>query len=288
MDRRDFLKTFGTAVGTTLVSKRLRAGVKTSNNEELKGILVDTTLCVGCRNCEFVCAEVHGLPEPSDDDEAMFARERSPSETQWTVVNRYQTDGGEVFVKKQCMHCNEPACAATCPTKAMYKTPAGPVIWRADKCMGCRFCMISCPFDMPKFEYHNPVPKIQKCRMCFERLQEGEEPACVEECPEDALIFGTRRELLDIARERIYHNPDRYVHQVYGEHEAGGTGYLYLSAVPFEQLGFKTNLAKKPYPEFTREFLYAVPVVLTLLPAFLLAVSKATHREENEHTENEV
>ena len=287
MDRREFLKTVGVAAGAAMIGKPLRAGEKETHSDELMGILVDTTRCVGCRTCEFTCAEVNGLPEPSDDDEAMFAQERSPSETQWTVVNRYETDVGEVFVKKQCMHCNEPACAAACPTRAMYKTPRGPVIWRADKCMGCRFCMISCPFDMPKFEYHSAVPKIQKCRMCFERLQEGEEPACVEECPEDALLFGTRRELLEIARERIYHHPDRYVHYIYGEHEAGGTGYLYLAAVPFEQLGFKTNVAMKPYPEFTREFLYAVPVVLTLLPAFLLAVSKATHQEGTEQMENE-
>jgi hypothetical protein len=138
--------------------------------------------------------------------------------------------------------------------------------------------MVSCPFDIPKFEYDSANPKIQKCRFCWERLQEGETPACVEECPEEAIIFGTRRELLEIARARIYENPDEYVHHIYGEHEAGGTGWLYLSAVPFEQLGFRTDLGTDSYPELTKEFLYAVPIVLALWPAFLLGLNNATKK----------
>jgi Fe-S-cluster-containing dehydrogenase component len=251
-------------------------------NPEFVGVLVDTTRCVGCRSCEFACAEANGLPEPDDDDDAMFAHERKTTETQWSVVNRYETDAGEIFAKKQCMHCCQPACATACLTKAMLKTKKGPVVWRESKCMGCRFCMISCPFDIPKFEYDSPVPKIQKCRMCWERLQEGEQPACVEECPEDALLFGTRQELLDVAKSRIYSEPDKYAHHIYGEHEVGGTGWLYLSSVPFDQIGFRTDLGTDPYPELTKEFLYAVPIVLTLWPAFLLGVSNATKKEKDE------
>lgn len=142
--------------------------------------------------------------------------------------------------------------------------------------MGCRFCMVSCPFDVPKFEYDSPVPRIQKCTMCWDRVSEGAPPACVESCPMGALTFGSRSELLEEARHRIYTEPDRYVHQIYGEHEAGGTGYLYLAAVPFEQLGLRTDLATTPYPALTREFLYGVPVVLTLVPPFLVALNRAS------------
>jgi Fe-S-cluster-containing dehydrogenase component len=199
-------------------------------------------------------------------------RETSPDRL--TVVNAYDTERGRVTVKRQCMHCLQPACGAACLTAAMNKTPEGPVTWREDKCMGCRFCMISCPFEVPKFEFDSPNPQIRKCDMCFERLQQGEEPACVANCPTGALSFGPRSELLDEARYRIYTNPGRYVHHIYGEHEAGGTSYLYLSPVPFEQLGFPTHLATTPYPVFTREFLYAVPLVLTIAPPFLLAMAK--------------
>lgn len=280
MDRRDFVKTLGIIGASTLPGQALGAE-EVQNDKEFVGILVDTTRCVGCQSCTEACAEANGLPEP-DLDAIDEDKIRNTSDKQWTLINRIEVDDEEIFVKKQCMHCNQPACATACPTQALLKTEEGPVIWRADKCMGCRFCMISCPFEMPKFEYDSPIPKIQKCRMCFEKLQAGEEPACVEACPEEAIVFGTRRELIDEARTRIYTNPGDYVHQIYGEHEVGGTGYMYLSAVPFEKLGFRTDLGSTPYPEYTKTFLYSVPIVLTLFPAFLLAVNQATKREDKD------
>lgn len=153
--------------------------------------------------------------------------------------------------------------------------------------MGCRFCMISCPFDIPKFEYHSANPRIQKCRMCWGRLKEGEQPACVEECLGGALTFGKRSELLELAHAKIHEEPDYYVHHIYGEKEAGGTSWLYLSSVPFDQIGFRTDLGSQGFPEYTKEFLYAVPVVLTLVPAFLLALSRATQKDEEVATEQE-
>ena len=170
-------------------------------------------------------------------------------------------------------HCHQPACASACPTEAMNKTIKGPVIWDGDKCIGCRFCMVSCPFDIPKFEFNEWNPRLIKCTMCFERQAEGRKPACVEACPTDTLQFGVQVDNLEIARHRIYAHPEKYVHQIYGEHEAGGTGWLYLSAVPFDQIGFRTDLGRTPYPEYTREFLYAVPAILFGVPAFLLALN---------------
>jgi len=275
LDRRGFLKTIG-VVGATLASAGAAKAGGTKEEREAVGVLVDTTRCAGCRTCEVMCAESNGLPEPDLMDDTVFDAERDGSELQRTVVNRYETDAGEIYVKRQCMHCQEPACASACLTKAMAKTEDGPVVWRGSKCMGCRFCMVSCPFDAPKFEYHSANPKIQKCNLCWDRLQEGEQPACVENCPAGALTFGKRSELIEEARRRIHDDPDTYVHHIYGEDEVGGTSWLYLSAAPFDQIGFRTDLGETAYPKYTQEFLYGVPIVLTLLPPFLLALSSAT------------
>ena len=153
------------------------------SEKEFYGILYDSTRCAGCQGCEFACAEAHGLTAPSFEDVPVIGTERKADETRRTVVNAYQTSKGEVYVKRQCMHCSDPACTAACLTRAMYKTEDGPVIWRGKKCMGCRYCMVSCPFDVPKFEYLSPNPKIVKCDMCFDRMQEGKVPACAEQCP---------------------------------------------------------------------------------------------------------
>ena len=288
MNRRNFVKSLG-GLGTAALIPDKALAEDPAKPKEFVGILVDTTRCIGCRSCEIACAEAHGFPDP-DSDPNVFERERSPSTTQWSVVNRYETRKGEVYAKKQCMHCNQPAYAAACLTKAMLKTEEGPVIWREDKCMGCRFCMISCPFDVPKFEYESPVPKIQKCNLCWDRLKEGKEPACVEACPAEAIKFGSRRDLIEMGRAQIAKEPDTYIHQIYGENEAGGGSYLYLSGVPFGQLGFRTDLDNIPYPELSKDYLYAVPVILTLWPAFLLALSNATKKDDERRpyeTQNE-
>jgi hypothetical protein len=138
--------------------------------------------------------------------------------------------------------------------------------------------MIACPFDVPQFEYDSAVPKIQKCNLCWERLDEGELPACVANCPTKAVMFGKRSELLAEARRRICENAEKYYPHIYGESEVGGTSCLYLSAAPFEQLGLPTNLGTTAYPTFTKEFLFGVPMVLTLLPPLLLGLSQATRR----------
>jgi Fe-S-cluster-containing dehydrogenase component len=232
-----------------------------------------------------MCAEANELPEP--DLDIMFEQKIKTSPSSYSVINMFEIDGEEIFVKQQCMHCNQPACAAACPTKALSKTEQGPVIWDGDKCMGCRFCMVSCPFEIPKFEYDSANPKITKCIMCWERLKDGEQPACVENCPEEAIMFGKRRDLLDEARRRIYADEELYNHHIYGEHEVGGTSMLYLASVPFEEIGFRTDLGSKPYPEYTKTFLYSVPVVITLWPAFLLALNNANKGEkEGDHNES--
>jgi len=276
MKRRSFLKIVGATGAATLPAGQIFAQEEGSEHDPV-GVLIDTTRCMGCRTCELTCAESHGFPEP-DMDFSVFEEERTTSETQWVVVNEYKTDVGEVYVKKQCMHCVQPACASACLTRAMYKTEEGPVVWRSRKCMGCRFCMVSCPFDVPKFEYHSANPKIQKCNLCWDRQQEGQIPACVENCPGEALMFGRRSELIEEGNSRIYQNPGNYYKQIYGEHAAGGTSVLYLSAVPFDQIGFRKDVGTTPFPEYSKGFLYSVPIILTLVPPFLLAMNNAARR----------
>ena len=272
LPRREFLQTLGMAGATLTLAKKIVAAPLPERAPEFFGVLVDTTRCVGCLNCEWACAEANGLPDPLDKGDEKTTK---TSETQWTAVGEYGPEENPVYVKKQCMHCMQPACASACLTQAMKKTDEGPVIWREEKCMGCRSCMISCPFDIPKFEYNSAIPKVQKCQMCYSLIQKGEVPACVANCGGDALMFGKRRELLEEARSRIYNDPENYYHHIYGEEEVGGTGVLYLSSVPFEDLGFRSDLGKVPYPEFNKTFLYSVPIVLILWPVFLLGLHSA-------------
>ena len=281
LDRRDFLKTLGIAGSGLLLGRSpARASTAARSDKEFMAVLYDSTRCIGCQSCEFACAEANSLEEPTGEPEIGVLRDTD--EKHRTVVNLFNTSKGEFFAKKQCLHCNQPACDAACLTQAMHKTEEGPVIWRGDKCMGCRFCMISCPFDVPKFEYFSANPKIEKCDMCRDRQLAGDMPACVEACPAEALSFGTRREMLAEAHRRIAENPDLYVDHIYGDTEAGGTGWLYLSAVPFEEIGMKTNVRHESYPKLTKGFISSIAPVDILLPAALLGIYEASRSKDEE------
>ncbi len=283
MNRRKFFKLAGiSAAGLTekLITSADAAGIPST--KQFIGVLNDTTKCIGCRNCEKACSEVNGMQVPDIENDNALEKERVTDEKQLSVVNKYKTDKGTVYIKRQCMHCWQPACAAACLTNALHKTEEGPIIWRSDKCMGCRYCMVSCPFDIPKFEYQSWNPRILKCDMCWKRIQQGAIPACVEACPSEALMFGLKKDLMEIARTRIYKHPKDYVSHVYGEYEVGGASWLYLSSVPFEQLGFRTDLGNTPYPEYTKEFLYAVPAIILILPPLLYGLHHITEPEDSE------
>lgn len=285
INRRSFFKALG-ATGAALTLGRDAGAAKIPENPvEFYGVLYDSTRCAGCQTCEISCAQANNLPEPTDYPEAGVVRKTD--ETRRTVVNLYNTTKGDVYVKRQCMHCNEPACASACLTQAMEKTKEGPVVWDGKKCMGCRYCMVSCPFDAPKFEYNSPNPEITKCTMCFGRVSEGKLPACVENCPAEALKFGTRRELIAEARKRIIENPGTYVDHIYGETEAGGTAFLYLSPVSFNEIGFNTSIQKSSYPALSKGFLYSVPAVFVLWPMVLLGIQDATKNKNQKTDTNE-
>jgi len=274
------------AAGIAGLARPASASVATGASPDALAMLVDTTRCVGCRACEAACSEANGNAEPALlGDDRVFDRHRDTEPQAYTVVNRYPVPesavAGDVrYIKTQCMHCVEPACVSACPGRALEKTAAGPVVYHGERCLGCRYCMVACPFDKPKFEYTSAVPYVRKCLFCAERQARGLLPACAEVCPSGALQFGHRAALLEEARTRIYQNPTQYVHHIYGEHEAGGTSWLYLSDVQPETLGLKAGLSTTPYPDLTRTALSAVPVVMTLWPPLLMALYAFSHRRD--------
>ena len=285
--RRSFLKMAGCA-GAGLVAAKPAAAKPVASSTEFYGVLVDTTLCAGCRGCEDACRAKNGLPEPQPrlSDDEVFLKPRNTSTGAYTVLNRFENPKDKdspVFVRKQCFHCNQPACATACLVKALEKTPEGPVVYHKDRCMGCRYCMVACPFDVPKYEYSSPAPYLRKCQFCFDKVKEGQAPACVEACPMEASIFGKRRELLEIARTRIHGNPGKYVNHIYGEHEVGGTAFMFIYDQPFDKIGMRTDLGATPYPEHTAGFLYSVPLVFVLWPALLTGLNALTARKEENH-----
>jgi formate dehydrogenase iron-sulfur subunit len=298
ISRRKFLKAAAAAGGAGLVGKsKLASGAgQFTGYPDRYGVLTDITRCVGCRTCEAACNEINKLPPPKIpfDDQSVFEKTRRTDERTYTVVNRYPNPKpGEppVYVKHQCRHCDEPACASACLVAAFTKTPEGPVTYNKGVCVGCRYCMTACPFYVPAYEYNDPFsPEIKKCTMCYDtRVSKGGIPACVEACPMEAMTFGKRSDLLSVARKRIIENPDRYVDHIYGELEVGGTSWLYISGVPFEKLGFPMDLGTKPYPELTRGFLSMVPAVLVIWPALLGGFYMFTqHREQMDEEEEEI
>ena len=276
ISRRGLLKLAGVAGSAAVAGSSRPAHAARGEGLEESALLIDTTRCVGCRGCEVACSEVNALPPPERcGDKAVFDRKRVSDTEHFTLVNRW-TDPGDPqksrFVKTQCMHCVEPACASACLARALDKTPEGPVVYHPERCLGCRYCMVACPFEVPRFEYDKAAPVIRKCQFCFERQKQGKQPACSSVCPSGALEFGKRGELLEAARARVYQNPDKYLPHVYGEHEVGGTNVLYLADMRFKDLGLREDLGDKGYPEYTKGALGVVPFVMTLWPPLLMGL----------------
>jgi formate dehydrogenase iron-sulfur subunit len=224
-------------------------------------ILTDLTKCVGCEACALACKEINELP--------MTSGNQMLTAYTWSAVEHRKG----VNIRRQCMHCEEPACVSACPVAALTKTPEGAVTYDGHKCMGCRYCMIACPFGIPKYQWDKSIPVIQKCILCYEKaLKKGEQPACTAACPTGATIFGERSTLIAEAQRRIEKNPDTYIPHVYGLREAGGTSVFYLSAVPFAELGFPANMIEDPYPKLTWKVLNKIPGIVTTGAAFLAGI----------------
>jgi len=285
LTRREFLKGGGAAIAVTTLAQpvtRVELGPAPTDGY---GILIDTTRCIGCRACELMCKKVNGLPLTECDGRPGTAAVKKLEAGTWTAVQCTEVVTEEnhvldIYVKRQCMHCLQPACVSACPVGALRKTPDGPVVYDAERCIGCRYCMVACPFDIPRYEWRSATPRISKCQMCYDtRISKGQAPACVGTCPTGALTFGTRSELLAEAHRRIATHPNRYINHVYGESEVGGTSVLYLSAVPFEELGLPGNLPERPLPEYTHDAMSKIPPLILGLIVTLGGVAYLTHHK---------
>jgi Fe-S-cluster-containing dehydrogenase component len=288
ISRRTFLGWLGAAgLGTTLGKPARAASNKQfTGYPDSNGVLFDNTRCIGCRKCEEGCNKVNELPEPDRafSDLAVLDTKRRTTAKEYTIVNRYDDVGsvkGPLYRKVQCNHCLEPACASVCFVRAFSKTETGAVIYDASVCVGCRYCMIACPFEIPAYEYDNAFsPRVMKCTMCHPRITKGLLPGCVEACPTEALTYGKREDLLQIGRERIRKFPERYVDHIYGENEMGGTSWMYLSAVPFKDVGMREDLGITPAPKLTAGALSGVPIVIGLWPVLLTGIYAINKRKE--------
>jgi Fe-S-cluster-containing dehydrogenase component len=266
---------------------------KAASNKEFSGytdsmgVLFDNTRCIGCRKCEAGCNKVNELPAPEKpfSDLSVLDDSRRTTAQSYTIVNRYDDFGvtaGPLYSKVQCNHCLEPACASACFVRAFTKTRSGAVTYDESVCVGCRYCMIACPFEIPAYEYNKAfTPRVMKCTMCYPRISKGLLPGCVEACPTEALTYGRRQDLLWIGRERIRRFPSRYVDHIYGENEMGGTSWLYLSSVPFKDIGMREDLGTVPAPKLTSGALSAVPIVVGLWPVLLTGIYAIHKRKES-------
>lgn len=292
LDRRSFLQALMGGTGLAVISPAsLQASSEVSSYAEIPSVLVDLTRCIGCRACMRACKSANDLPNNTDLSAGFpesWAREELRFD-QWTVVNPEtgrDYDGNAITrnVKRQCMHCLEPTCVSVCPVGALTKSKLGPILYNADRCIGCRYCIMACPFDIPKFEWTSGMsPVIGKCQFCtLNRLAESRLPGCVEACPTGALKFGPRSALLFEAHSRAKARPDRYIDHVYGETEAGGTAWLYLSDTPFESLGFKTDLDVAPMPNLTWDVLAKIPIVAAVMAGLFGTLALSLARGEKE------
>lgn len=298
LSRRDLLKSIG--CGAVAAST---AGLGTAEASEASpkapadavGMLYDATVCIGCKACVSACTVANGLIPDTTLSEGLWQMPTDLNAQTKNIIRLYKEEDGSKFsfVKRQCMHCIDPACVSGCPFKALTKGEKGIVEWNGYRCVGCRYCEISCPFDVPRFEWTKFNPKIVKCEFCRERLAEGQQPACTNVCPTGAVIYGTREQLLAEAKQRVSAHPGKYYQdRVYGERDLGGTQVLYLSAVPFAKLGLPEagEESRAYYGSKVHAVVYkgmAIPLAVYAVLAGVMRKRWKEHEEEAHQYEKE-
>jgi Fe-S-cluster-containing dehydrogenase component len=266
--RRDFLKLIGATgaglVATSAATCGAHEGLKV-NNDEL-GMLYDATKCVGCKACMSACKRVN-----SDYGSLSYEKAKFDSDGLWdapsdlsgstrTLIKLFKESPKKwSYVKYSCMHCQKPSCVSVCPVSAMTKEPlTGIVDYNKNTCIGCRYCQVACPYNIPKFQWEKALPQIVKCDLCKNtNLREKGISACAEVCPAGAIKFGKRKDLLEEAQVRLKDNPDKYIAHIYGEHEGGGTNHLYLASMPFNKLGLPDIKPEAP-AEFSEKIQHTI------------------------------
>ena len=289
--RRDFLK--GVASGTALAALPAPDIARAAERRDAPGalgILYDATLCVGCQTCMVACKQANEMPEEHSGTEGVWDNPRDLSATTLNIIKKYEHGDSQLkddvngysFIKRHCMHCLEPSCVSACPVSAMTKDKeTGVVRYNVDNCIGCRYCQVACPFNIPKFEWDDPTPKIVKCQLCSHLLEKGGISACCKVCPTGASLFGPVSELINEANRRLHmtaggdydfpvadisgrtpeqfqvHKAGVYTQSIYGEYEVGGTQVIYLTGVPFENLGLPV-LPHESYAKISDGIQYAI------------------------------
>jgi len=237
-------------------------------------ILTDVTRCTGCRICVSACKEAQGLELDVPRD---WQRNDGLSARNWTSILQ---KGEGRYVRKQCRHCLEPACASACPVGALHQTERGAVVYDSGKCLGCRYCMMACPYGIPRYDWDEAVPYVRKCILCYDRLEEGRQPACTEACPDEATIFGERDALIAEAHRRIAAHPGKYIDRVWGEHEFGGTSVLYLSDIDLGFLVYGSHTGTTPLPATTEMAMKSVPFAFVGMGGAMLGINWIIKRRE--------
>ena len=288
LSRRSFFKVagLGAAFGAYAAQRSLAAEHEGGGSGAEVAVLVDLTRCIGCRACENACLTRWGFPGLPRQAMGYGAGEGKLTFKTRTVVEKPVVTNGDgqphvVSVKKQCMHCLYPACVSVCPVGALTKTELGPVVYDETACIGCRYCILACPFNVPKYEWDNALmPRVGKCDFCVDRLHQGLSPACVAVCPVGALKFGKREAILQEAHARRAVQSTRYA-SIYGDKIVGGTSWIYLSDTPMDKLGFRTDLPEAPLPSLTWKAISKLPFVIVGVGLALSAVWRWRTRGED-------
>lgn len=254
--RRTALKV-ALAAAAASVAKPAAASVPRPVPADAVGLLYDTTKCIGCKACMVACREANGLEPDTSWSGGLYQAPLDLNAKTKTVIKLYDDGVKSSFMKAQCMHCVDPACASACMLGAYKKREHGIVTYDVNYCIGCRYCEVACPYGVPKFEWSKAAPRMVKCELCNHRLAQGKEPACSEVCPRKAVIFGKRDDLLREARSRLAQNPGTYIQKIYGEKDGGGTQCLYISHVPFEHIGLPT-LTEESTPTLQRTIQHSI------------------------------
>ena len=301
VNRRDVIKAlFGgsavAAIATTTVGATAARASETDAVPPLPdavGLMYDATECIGCRACMPACQNENGLQPDTAGTGGLYQQPETLNSSTKNLIKLYTAPDGHErsFIKQQCMHCVDPACVSGCPMQALHKEPQGVVGWTSSLCIGCRYCQIACPFNIPKFEWHKVNPKIVKCELCRHTVgKSAAQPACTRVCPTHAVIYGKRSDLLAEAHRRIAQRPGFYFEdRVYGEKEGGGTQCLILSHVDFSKLGLPKLGPESAPLQVRRSTNFIYRGFLTPIVAYggIVAIMRNRWKDHLEHVEKE-
>jgi Fe-S-cluster-containing dehydrogenase component len=322
LTRRNFLT--GAAAGGAVAACAATTAGPAEARENLTmppkavGLLYDSTLCVGCKACVAACRQANDTHPEFSTEEHIWDTPLDISGKTITVIKMYsdgtaehkdQETNGYAFIKKSCMHCVDPSCVSVCPVSAMTKDPeTGIVSHNPADCIGCRYCVVSCPFGVPRFEFDKAFPKLLKCQLCKHLQAKGGISACADVCATGATLFGPVAALKEETERRratppgqpttyarriigssdVHERPSaQYVSHTYGLTEMGGTQMLLLSGVPFEKMGYPT-LRERSYAaeaETLQGGIYyglAAPVALAAGLLYVVRKNTKNHGEEEE------